>query len=62
MLTQSQGSHADQWHGCAPQVNKATMGLLKFVEPYVAFGYPSRKSVKELIYKRGHAKVRSGFK
>ena len=37
------------------------MGLLKFVEPYVAFGYPSRKSVKELIYKRGHAKVRSGF-
>ena len=39
------------------QVNKATAGLLKRIEPFVAFGYPSLKSVKELIYKRGYAKV-----
>ncbi len=41
-----------------PQVNKATLGLLTRVEPYVAFGYPNLKSVRELIYKRGYAKVR----
>jgi hypothetical protein len=35
------------------------MGLLKRVEPYIAFGYPNLKSVRELIYKRGFAKVRS---
>jgi hypothetical protein len=43
----------------AAQINKATLGLLKRVEPYIAFGYPNLKSVKELIYKRGFAKVRS---
>ena len=40
-----------------PQVNKATAGLLKRIEPFIAFGNPSLKSVKELIYKRGYAKV-----
>ncbi len=40
------------------QINKATLGLLKRVEPYVAWGYPNEKSVRELIYKRGFAKVR----
>jgi hypothetical protein len=39
------------------QVNKATSGLLKRIEPYIAFGNPSLKSVKELVYKRGYAKV-----
>lgn len=34
------------------------MGLLKRVEPYIAYGYPNLKSVRELIYKRGFAKVR----
>lgn len=43
---------------CA-QVNKATLGLLKFVEPYIAFGTPNLKTVKSLIYKRGFGKVRS---
>jgi len=44
-------------NGIFLRINKATMGLLKFVEPYIAFGYPSLKSVKELIYKRGYAKI-----
>lgn len=39
------------------QVNKATMGLLKYVEPYVTFGYPNLKTVKALLYKRGFGKV-----
>jgi len=39
------------------KVNKATMNMLQRVEPYVAYGYPNLKTVKELIYKRGFGKV-----
>lgn len=39
------------------QVNKATVNMLRLVEPYVAWGYPNLKTVKELVYKRGYAKV-----
>ncbi|KAK2080821.1 60S ribosomal protein L7B [Prototheca wickerhamii] len=39
------------------KVNKATMNMLQRVEPYVAYGYPNLKSVRELIYKRGFGKV-----
>lgn len=46
--------------GLLSQVNKATLGLLKRVEPYIAFGYPNLKSVRELIYKRGYGKVGHG--
>jgi 60S ribosomal protein uL30 len=31
--------------------------MLRIVEPYVTYGYPSLKSVKELVYKRGYGKV-----
>lgn len=31
--------------------------MLRLVEPYVAYGYPNLKSVRELIYKRGYGKV-----
>jgi hypothetical protein len=41
----------------APQITKATLGLLKRVEPYIAWGYPNLKTVRELIYKRGYGKV-----
>jgi len=44
-------------NGVFLRVNTASLGLLKYVEPFVAFGYPSLKSVKELVYKRGYAKV-----
>jgi len=30
---------------------------LKLVEPYVTYGTPNLKTVRELLYKRGHAKV-----
>ena len=39
------------------KLTKATMNMIRKVEPYVTYGYPSLKTVKELIYKRGHGKV-----
>ncbi|XP_004512828.1 large ribosomal subunit protein uL30z-like [Cicer arietinum] len=33
------------------------MAKLLRVEPYVTYGYPNLKSIKELIYKKGHAKI-----
>jgi len=39
------------------KLNKATINMLRLVEPYVAYGYPNLKTVKEVIYKRGFAKV-----
>lgn len=31
--------------------------MLRIVEPFVAYGYPNLKSVRELIYKRGYGKI-----
>ena len=39
------------------RVNAATTKMLRLVEPYIAYGYPNLKSIKELIYKRGYGKV-----
>jgi len=39
------------------KLTKATLNMLKLVEPYVTYGYPNLKSVKEMIYKRGHLKI-----
>lgn len=39
------------------KVTKATTELLKLIEPYVAYGYPSYSLVRQLVYKRGHGKV-----
>merc|ERR1719510_2312689 len=39
------------------KVNKATIGMLKLVEPYVAYGYPSVATIKRLICKRGYLKI-----
>ena len=32
--------------------------MLRICEPYITWGYPNLKSVRDLVYKRGHAKVR----
>ncbi|KAI3443400.1 hypothetical protein Pfo_000065 [Paulownia fortunei] len=45
------------FNGVFLKVNKATMNMLHRVEPYVTYGYPNLKSVRELIYKRGYGKV-----
>merc|ERR1712164_86168 len=43
--------------GVFMKVSKAATEMLKRVEPYVSYGYPNIKSVKDLIYKRGYGKV-----
>ena len=44
-------------NGVFIRLNKATSTMLKLVEPYITYGYPNVKTVKELIYKRGYAKI-----
>uniref|UniRef100_A0A7S1G5B0 60S ribosomal protein L7 n=1 Tax=Bicosoecida sp. CB-2014 TaxID=1486930 RepID=A0A7S1G5B0_9STRA len=39
------------------RINKATRNMLTIVEPYIAWGYPNLKTVRELVYKRGFGKV-----
>ncbi|TPX56973.1 hypothetical protein PhCBS80983_g04176 [Powellomyces hirtus] len=43
--------------GTFVRLTKATLQMLQWVGPYVAWGYPNLKSVRELVYKRGFAKV-----
>lgn len=31
--------------------------MLRIAEPYITWGYPNLKTVRELVYKRGHGKV-----
>ena len=44
-------------NGVFIKLTKATMEMIRIVEPLVAYGYPNMKSVRELIYKRGYGKV-----
>ncbi|KAK7703952.1 60S ribosomal protein L7 [Diaporthe eres] len=44
-------------NGVFVRVTKAITEMIKVIEPWVAYGYPNLKSVKELIYKRGYGKV-----
>ncbi|KAI4534656.1 hypothetical protein MG293_015516 [Ovis ammon polii] len=43
--------------GTFVKLNKASVNMLRSVEPYIAWGYPNLKFVKELIYKRGYSKI-----
>lgn len=44
-------------NGVFVKINYATLRMLQAVDPYVAYGYPNLKTVKELVYKRGHMKI-----
>ncbi|KAI9229916.1 MAG: 60S ribosomal protein l7-like protein [Piptocephalis tieghemiana] len=44
-------------NGVFVRLTKATKQMLQLVEPYVTYGEPNLKSVRELIYKRGYGKV-----
>merc|ERR1711974_375039 len=44
-------------NGVFVRLNAATIKMLRLVEPYVAYGYPNLKTVRELVYKRGFARV-----
>merc|ERR1711990_77288 len=43
--------------GVFMKISKAATEMLKRVEPYISYGYPNLKSVRELIYKRGFGKI-----
>jgi len=44
-------------NGVFLKVNKPILQMLKLVQPYVTYGYPTLKTVRELIYKRGFGKL-----
>eukprot|EP00051_Salpingoeca_urceolata_P026137 m.476217 g.476217 ORF g.476217 m.476217 type:complete len:244 (+) comp20470_c0_seq1:67-798(+) len=44
-------------NGVFIKVNKATVNMLRIIEPYIAYGYPNLKTVRDLMYKRGYVKV-----
>ncbi|TEB26540.1 60S ribosomal protein L7 [Coprinellus micaceus] len=44
-------------NGVFVKATKATLQMLRLVEPYVTYGEPNLKTVRELIYKRGYGKV-----
>jgi len=44
-------------NGVFVKVTKATEQMLRLVEPYITYGEPNLKTVRELIYKRGYGKI-----
>jgi len=44
-------------NGVFVKLNKSTLNMLRLVEPYISWGYPNLKTIRELVYKRGFAKV-----
>ena len=44
-------------NGVFIRLTKATIEMLKIVEPFIAYGYPNLKTVRELVYKRGYGKI-----
>ncbi|OXV11436.1 hypothetical protein Egran_00799 [Elaphomyces granulatus] len=44
-------------NGVFVRLNKATSEMLTVINPYIAYGYPNLKTVRELVYKRGYGKV-----
>ncbi|KAB0343127.1 hypothetical protein FD754_020053 [Muntiacus muntjak] len=47
------------FNGTFVKLNKASINMLRIVEPYIAWGYPDLKSVNELIYKHNALIARS---
>lgn len=44
-------------NGVFVRLTKATKNMLRIVDPYIAYGEPNVKSIRELIYKRGAGKI-----
>lgn len=44
-------------NGVFVRLNAASQKMLTLVDPWIAYGYPNLKTVRELVYKRGHGKV-----
>ncbi|XP_053208350.1 60S ribosomal protein L7-like [Panonychus citri] len=39
------------------KLNKASLNMLRIAEPFITWGYPNLKTVRDLIYKRGFARL-----
>lgn len=44
-------------NGVFLKLTNATQQMLQLITPYVAWGEPNLKTIRELIYKRGYAKI-----
>jgi large subunit ribosomal protein L7e len=44
-------------NGVFVKLNKATRNMLLLVEPYITYGTPNLKTIRDVIYKRGYGKV-----
>jgi large subunit ribosomal protein L7e len=44
-------------NGAFVKLNRATWNMIRYVEPLITYGYPTRSTVQKLIYGRGFAKV-----
>merc|ERR1711916_229496 len=45
-------------NGVFVRLSAASQKMLTLVDPWISYGYPNLKSVRELIYKRGFGKVK----
>jgi large subunit ribosomal protein L7e len=44
-------------NGTFVKLTRATKQMLTLIEPYITYGYPTLKTIRELIYKRGYGRV-----
>jgi large subunit ribosomal protein L7e len=44
-------------NGSFVRLNEATIRMLRLIEPYVTYGYPTRETIQKLVFKRGFAKL-----
>eukprot|EP01063_Lacrimia_lanifica_P010653 TRINITY_DN173_c0_g1_i8.p2 TRINITY_DN173_c0_g1~~TRINITY_DN173_c0_g1_i8.p2 ORF type:complete len:244 (+),score=140.88 TRINITY_DN173_c0_g1_i8:53-784(+) len=45
-------------NGVFVALNKATINMLRRVEAFIAWGFPSEKTVRSLVYKRGYLNIK----
>jgi len=46
-----------QERGVFLRLNRTTIALLQMVDPFITWGYPNLRTVKDLIFKRGHGSI-----
>ncbi|GFY79217.1 60S ribosomal protein L7 [Trichonephila inaurata madagascariensis] len=39
------------------KLNKATLNMLRIAQPFITWGYPNLKTVKDMVYKRGFGRI-----
>ena len=44
-------------NGTFVRLNRATWNMVRYVEPLITYGYPTRSTVSKLVYGRGYGKV-----